>query len=221
MVPITGSRWTSLRGRGYGVSSFRSPRMDMGNTSRLYLYSSCWKDRRSGSTFPLTQLHLRYQNDIKIWRKKKRSVPIVACSFDLAAMKHILTSKIVSISFFYFFPRFKLKNDINGNFTFWYMSDLLRLCVVFFKEINALSGTTDHTTITITPGVAVSKFKINILSYHRSPCLRFDLLGCSNYKGKFNRIAEYFFKNNQKPTDAELNKTLIWNTYKRTWKYFF
>lgn len=154
-------------------------------------------------------------------KKKKRSVPIVACSFDLAAMKHILTSKIVSISFFYFFPRFKLKNDINGNFTFCYMSDLLRLCVFFFKEINALSGTTDHTTITITPGVAVSKFKLNILSYHRSPCLRFDLLGCSNYKGKFNRIAEYFFKNNQKPTDAELNKTLIWNTYKRTWKYFF
>lgn len=51
--------------------------------------------------------------------------------------------------------------------------------------METLGQSVDSTSISLTPGIAVSKLKINILKYQKSPCLRFDLLGCSNYEGKY------------------------------------
>ncbi|XP_078312429.1 uncharacterized protein LOC144619050 [Crassostrea virginica] len=49
------------------------------------------------------------------------------------------------------------------------------------QEFSTLGDTVDTTEISLNPGVAVSKIKINILKHTKSPCLRFDLLGCTNY----------------------------------------
>ncbi|XP_061171667.1 uncharacterized protein LOC133181143 [Saccostrea echinata] len=50
------------------------------------------------------------------------------------------------------------------------------------QPIDALRDDTVSTIITINPGLVVTKFRINILTFQKSPCLRFDLLGCTNYE---------------------------------------
>lgn len=49
--------------------------------------------------------------------------------------------------------------------------------------INALDGT--HTSVDVTLlGIVVTKLRINVENFQREPCMKIDLLGCTNYKGK-------------------------------------